>query len=171
MSGSMSRFLLAKILQGRRRGCLRVRSAALLEGAVPPYFTSYTCVLDATLRRSVVYLSLISLSDPVLDVIVNLPRNQQAPIRSDLGGFFTISKLIYTRIIGGYTADSNSIARTRVIVRYYWFCAGLVMPRRILHLLKWGPSKGCSPTPYTSLTFSPTPSILDNLTGASLSSV
>ncbi|CAL8462124.1 g1655 [Coccomyxa elongata] len=39
------------------------------------------------------------------------------------------------------------------------------MPRRILHLLKWGPSKGCSPTPFTSLTFAPTPSILYNLTG------
>ncbi|BDA45977.1 hypothetical protein COCOBI_08-0690 [Coccomyxa sp. Obi] len=39
------------------------------------------------------------------------------------------------------------------------------MPRRILHLLKWGPSRGCSPTPFTSLTFAPTPSILYNLTG------
>ncbi|KAK9906449.1 hypothetical protein WJX75_002000 [Coccomyxa subellipsoidea] len=39
------------------------------------------------------------------------------------------------------------------------------MPKLYLHFLKWGPASGCSPTPFTSLTFTPTPSILSNLTG------
>ena len=39
------------------------------------------------------------------------------------------------------------------------------MPTVYLYLLKWGPSSGCSPSPFTKKTFKPTPSVLANLLG------
>ncbi|CAL5227981.1 g11032 [Coccomyxa viridis] len=43
------------------------------------------------------------------------------------------------------------------------------MPETYAYLLKWGPGKGCSPSPFTSTTFKPVDSVLANLLGGKAS--
>lgn len=54
------------------------------------------------------------------------------------------------------------------------YCAGakaMQLPATYAYLVKWGPGKGCSPSPFTSTTFKPVDSVLANLLGALLTDI